>query len=118
MIATGLTLTACGSKTGEVQATSQAAVKPLAVARDQILESGLVKRHLAARQRLDLRSDDLPAVHVVSELREAGRGDEPDPAGTDDADRLPIGGQSGLVDRAMSIICRSLRFSGSVFEIQ
>jgi len=51
------------------------------VSTDQLLEAGLVDRHLTASQRFDLRNDVVDADHVVAALREAGPGHEPDVAG-------------------------------------
>ncbi len=47
-------------------------------------------RHLAAGEGVDLLLDDVAGDHRVTELGEAGGGDEPDPARSDDADRLPL----------------------------
>ena len=55
---------------------------------DQLGQAGLVDRHLAAPQRLDLLGDDLAGHHAVAQLGEAGGGDQADPADADDADRL------------------------------
>ena len=55
---------------------------------DQLGQAGLVDRHLAARERLDLLLDDVARVDLVAQLGEAGGGDEADPADADDADRF------------------------------
>jgi hypothetical protein len=55
----------------------------------------LVDRHLAAAQALDLRRVDVDAPHVVADLGEAGRGDEADVAGADDADGFALRGHGG-----------------------
>jgi hypothetical protein len=64
--------------------------EPLAVALDQLRQAGLVDRHLAAAERLDLLRDDLAEHDPMAELGEAGRGDQPDPAGPDYPDRFPL----------------------------
>ena len=58
----------------------------LAVSRDQLLEAGLVDRHLAALQRRDALGDDVADDDRVAELGEAGTGDEADVAGAEDGD--------------------------------
>ncbi len=56
------------------------------VARDHRLEAGLVDRHAALIQDLDLARVDVEAQHVVADLGETGAGDEPDVAGPDHRD--------------------------------
>ena len=56
------------------------------VAADHRLEAGLVDRHAAALQHVDLARVDVEAQHVVADLGEAGAGDEPDVAGADHRD--------------------------------
>ena len=57
---------------------------------DQLLEAGLVDRDLAALEALDLVGVDVDAPDLVAELGEAGRGDEADVAGADDADGFAL----------------------------
>ena len=73
-------------------------VQAIAVAGDHLGEPGLVDRHLAAAQLLDLRLVDVDAADVAAELGEPGRRDEPDVAGADHADRfaLPVHGAARL----------------------
>ncbi len=66
-------------------------MQPLAVARQQLLQTGLVDRHLAAAQALDLGGVDVHAPHLSAELGEPGRGDQADIAGADHSDWL-VGG--------------------------
>jgi hypothetical protein len=47
-----------------------------------------VDRHLAAAERLDLLGEDVARVDLVTELGEAGRGDEAHPADSDHAYRF------------------------------
>src|SRR5207245_1180905 len=56
------------------------------VALDQLIEAGLVDRHLAALQPGNLVGILVDAHDVDAELREAGAGDEADIAGADDRD--------------------------------
>ena len=53
-----------------------------------LLQAGLVDRHLAGAQALDLLGVDVHAPHLAAELGEAGGGDQPDVAGADHADWL------------------------------
>jgi hypothetical protein len=53
---------------------------------DELVEAVLDDRHLAARQRLDLRRVDVRADHVVAQVGEAGAGGEPDVSGSDHCD--------------------------------
>ena len=53
---------------------------------DELGQAGLVDRDLAALEALDLVGVDVDAPDLVAELGEAGRGDEADVAGADDAD--------------------------------
>jgi hypothetical protein len=62
----------------------------LGVLGDQLGQPRFVDRHLAAPERLNLLRHDLPDHDAVAELGEAGSGDEPDPAGSDHSDRLPL----------------------------
>ena len=78
---------ACSSAVGEIGGE----VQPLGVARQQLLQAGLVDRHLAAPQALDLGGVDVHAPHVAAELGEAGRGHQPDVAGADHCDWLACG---------------------------
>ena len=59
---------------------------PVAVAREHLVEAGLVDRHLAGPQALDPLRNDVPQDDLVPELGEAGPGDETDVAGAEDAD--------------------------------
>ena len=104
---------------GEVQA--------LGVLRDQLGQAGLVDRHLAARERLDLLGQDVARPDLVAELGEAGGGDQADPADADDADRFLLvmrrRGCRGTAteprtERAIASICFSASVSSSVLEIQ
>jgi hypothetical protein len=65
-------------------------VQPGDVAREQLLQAGLVDRHLAAAQTLDLGSVYVHAPDLAAELGEAGCGDQPDIAGADHANWLSI----------------------------
>ena len=65
-------------------------VQPLGVLLHQLGQAGLVDRHLAARERLDLLGHDVARPDLVAELGEAGGRDEADPAHADDADRLSL----------------------------
>ena len=56
------------------------------VALEQLVEAGLVDRHLAAAQRFDPVGEDVADNDVVAELAEAGAGDEADVAGAEDSD--------------------------------
>src|SRR6185312_883562 len=60
-------------------------VQAIAVLGHQVGQARLVDRDLAALQALDLGGVDVDAPHLVAELGEAGRGDEADVAGADDA---------------------------------
>ncbi len=105
---------------------------PLGVAAQQVLEFGLVDRHLAAGEGVDLLLDDVAGDHLVAELGEAGRGDQPDPANSDDADRLQLLTHDFLLpcffgfflamitsaERAMPIICSLVSVRRRSFEIQ
>src|SRR5437763_13377507 len=53
------------------------------VAGNEMVEPGLVDRHLAARQALDLRGILIDAGDLDAELREACPGDQPDIPGPD-----------------------------------
>ena len=48
------------------------------VQRDQLVEAGLVDRHLAGIQARDLGGIDVDADDVIAGIRQAGAGDEPD----------------------------------------
>ncbi len=48
------------------------------VQRDQLVEAGLVDRHLAGIQARDLGGVDVDADDVIAGIRQAGAGDEPD----------------------------------------
>src|SRR3977135_3166397 len=62
----------------------------VAVALDQLRKLRLGDRDLAATERLDLLGDDLADHDTVADLREAGGGHQPDPAGSDYPNRLPL----------------------------
>ena len=66
-------------------------VQPLGVAREQLLQAGLVDRHLAGAQPLDLGGVDVHAPHLAAQLGEAGGGHQPDVAGADHSDWLARG---------------------------
>src|SRR5262249_55886885 len=82
---------------GEIGREGEAALRD--VATDQLFEAGLVDRHLALPERLDLGGDVVDADDVVTTLREAGPGHQPDVAGSDHADLHRAGGlAAGLRD--------------------
>ena len=92
---------------------------------DQLGQAGLVDRHLAAAQRLDLLGQDVARPDLVAELGEAGGGHEADPADADDAYRFLAGRVSEAeqataprTERAMASICSSSSVCSSVLEIQ
>ena len=66
------------------RATSSVNRRRSRVAREQLLESRLVDRDLAARERLDPLGNDVPDDDLVAQLREARGSDEAYPAGADD----------------------------------
>ncbi len=70
-------------------------VQAFAVALDHLGEAGLVDRHFAVLQPLDLAGVDVDAVDVVAQLRESRRSDESDVAGADDADGLSVCHEAG-----------------------
>src|SRR5450756_728862 len=55
--------------------------------RQELIEAGLVDGHVALLKALDLRRVDVHAHHVMAEVRETGRRDEPDVACSDNTDR-------------------------------
>jgi len=61
--------------------------QPRRVVVDELIEAGLVDGHVALLKALDLRRVDVHAHHVMAEVRETGRRDEPDVACADNADR-------------------------------
>ena len=75
---------ACSSAVGELGRE----VQPLAVAGHALGQPGLVDRDLAALEPRDLVGVDVDAPHLVAELGEARRRDQPDVAGADDRDRF------------------------------
>src|SRR4051794_23924215 len=68
----------------------RAEVHPVPVLGDQLLQAGLVDGDLAALEALDLVDVDVDAVDVAAQLCEAGRRDEADVAGADDADGFAL----------------------------
>ena len=60
-----------------------------------IVEPGLVDRHLAPAQPLDLLGVNVHAPYVAAELGEAGRRDQADVAGADHPDWLARGAHRG-----------------------
>ena len=60
--------------------------EPVRVARDQLVEPGLVDRYLAALESGDARGEDVTDDDGVAELGEAGARDEADVAGAEDGD--------------------------------
>ena len=60
----------------------------LGVAREQLVELGLVDRRLAPRERGDLLREDVAGDDPVAKIGEAGRRHQADPAHPDHADRL------------------------------
>ena len=56
---------------------------------ERSLIMGVSRLHLSLRERVDLRLHDVTAVDLVSEVREAGRRDQPDPACADHPEGLP-----------------------------
>jgi len=84
----------------------------LNVAMDQRLEPGLVDRHAAALQELDLACIDIDAQHVVADFGETRPGDEPDVARTDHGDlhagfpRLALISASAAIGSAAAVMGR------------
>ena len=81
---------------------------PVAAAREDVVEPGLVDRHLARPQPLDALGHDVAHDDVVAEIREARAGDEADVAGPEDCDprhgprvirRSAVQGPEALGDR-------------------
>ena len=70
---------------------------------DELGQAGLVDRDLAALQARDLVGVDVDAPDLVAELGEAGRGDEADVAGADDADGFARGAHEGRPRIAMTL---------------
>src|SRR5581483_7497646 len=60
--------------------------EPSAIPLQELRHVLLVERHLATLEPLDLLAHDVADHHLVSELGEADAFDQPDPAGTEDAD--------------------------------
>ena len=58
---------------------------------EQLLKPGLIDRHLAGAQPLDLGGVDVDAPDIAAELGETGGRDEPDVAGADHSDRCSLG---------------------------
>ena len=92
----------------------------VAVLREQLFEPGLVDRHRAAAERVDLLRHDVADDDLVTQIREAGTGDEADVAASEDCDsrhgRLAY--RSGLRPFAISIIVSFESRSSSVFTTQ
>ena len=65
--------------------------EPLGVARQEVVEPGLVNRDLAAAQRGNALGDDVADDDVVAELGEAGTRDEADVSGSEDCDAFWLG---------------------------
>jgi hypothetical protein len=63
-------------------------VQAAAVLGHELGQARLVDGDLALLQALDLVGVDVDAPHLVAEVRETGRGDQADVAGSDDADGL------------------------------
>ena len=64
--------------------------EPLGVPLEQVVETGLVDRHLAAAERLDAVREDVAHDDVVAELGKAGARDEADVARAEDRDALAL----------------------------
>ena len=97
--------------------------EPLGVSLDELGQTGLEERQLAVLQALHLVADDVADRHLVPELGEARSGDETDPAGPEDADRLlhlpgPYRRASGRRPFAIEIIVSLESRSLSVFTTQ
>ena len=60
--------------------------KPLPVLLEHLVEPRLEDGDVARQQRRDLRRVDVADHHVVTDLGEAGAGDQPDVAGAEDRD--------------------------------
>jgi hypothetical protein len=60
------------------------------VAREQLLQAGLVDRHLPALQPRDLLGVDVDAPHLTAQLGEAGSGHQADVARADHSDWLAL----------------------------
>ena len=75
-------------------------MKARRVALEQLREAGLVDRHLAATQALDLGGVDVHAPHVAAELGEAGGRHQPDVAGADHRDWFARGGGTHCAAKA------------------
>ena len=71
-------------------------VRRSALRRDQVGQVGLVDRHLATRERVDLLLEDVAGDHRVAELGEAGGGHQTHPADSDYSYRLSLLAQSLL----------------------
>jgi hypothetical protein len=82
----------------------------------QLVQPGLVERHLAGAQLVDLRCVDVVAEHLVAEFREAHRVRRPEVAGAEERQARPgrsgrhgdRGARAGVLDRH----AQSLRPSG------
>src|SRR5205085_8657113 len=97
--------------------------QPVRVPLQQLAQARLEERRLARPQLLDPLRDDVANRHLVPELGEAGPGDEADPAGAEDRDRLialPAHKRhlTGRSPRAISIIVSRESASSSVFTNQ
>ena len=110
----------------------------LAVALEQLLDAGLVHRHLAGVEGGDLRLVDVHGDDVAAELGEAGGRDQADPADADHSYRIVriahrglrrsgVRGAGSVPARyeptsrrfwAIAIICGSVRSLSSVFVTQ
>jgi hypothetical protein len=60
--------------------------EPLAIPREQFLETGFVNRYAPLTERVDLRLDDVADDDLVTELSEARTGYEADVPRTEDGD--------------------------------
>src|SRR5262249_14871196 len=103
---------------------------PLGVAAQHLLEPRLVDRRLAAVERLDLLGEDVTGDDLVSELGEADRGHQTDPANPDHTYRLALpthpllppffffSGTITSIERAIPTIWSLDRLCNRSFEIQ
>ena len=66
-------------------------VEQVPVLAQAVLEAGFEERDLASLQHGQTIRVRLDAVHLVAELGQADRADEPDVAGADDREHLPLG---------------------------
>ena len=78
--------TASASRTGSGELGGEGEPPAATLLRDQLVEAGLVDRHLAALERRDLVGVLVDADDVMAEIGKAGAGNEADIAGADHRD--------------------------------